>query len=269
MVVDFDNLKDQLTEIIKSDQQPEIKIQLLFEMHSDEPFQQIINDASFVQGVRHMIGILMSDVDGDGELTIKDIKMTLGQELSSVDELVGSFTEIATKKPTFQTSYSLMQTLIYLVRMVPKINFKYKKGETEIFIMKLLIYIFLVQITKKIPEETRKATALIFVDYIDNLYKLIVSGNIVHSAFSEATEKLKINKSILKCLCCATEAIISNILLPEAMEKLKENSKVSTTMNKTDKKLHDLENKLETLNSQLKDNRKSEENLVAVDLSSP
>jgi hypothetical protein len=153
------------------------------------PISQYFKDDDFVDNLKEIIQIIITDRDNNQIFTMDDLKL-LGKNLSAITSLV--------------TSILLLLTNLS--------GAKYKQNITEEIILKILAYIFLIII----PKETNTVLSTDDKNTVLNImlliYNSIKSSQIIQNAANNIASWLNKNNTNICCLALPDEDHKENII---------------------------------------------------------
>lgn len=157
-----------------------------------DPTKIYIDNLTFVNQLRDIVEVILTDRDGNNKFTIKDLEL-LGDDIIAITSLVSG--------------------ILLIIEAIPNINLRYDAGVTEELIFRVFAYVFLVII----PKETKKPWDLKekekVVELSVSIYQIIISSRVTQDAFEKIAEWFK-KKGWCKCLSASTQQIKE-----EAVEK--------------------------------------------------
>ena len=165
---------------LKSELQNLIHMDLTQIEQTVSPASLYFHNDSIKDQVIDIIRIICQDRDGNQNFTVNDLVL-LSKDIVAMT--------------------SLITALILMINSVPHLKIKYKEGETEELVLKLLIYLFLVIIPKQtntqFTEEEKEA--LLNVSIL--VYTLLLQTHIVEKIVTKVSNWLSTKCT---CLCFKT-----------------------------------------------------------------
>lgn len=143
-----------------------------------DPAPVLINNPIITQQYNQVITILLKDRDGNSKFTINDIKL-LRDDIVAITSLISG--------------------LLLIVGALPDINLQYDPQASEIFILKLLAYLFLIVIPEKASIKWSVDEKIAIVNVSMVIINTIRSSQSLEKLINKVKSWLK-SKSWCKCM---------------------------------------------------------------------
>jgi hypothetical protein len=191
MTTDITALQQSLTAIVSVNPIDLVKLGALLNV-SDFTSNQL-----FQANIGNIVSIITKDRDGDGKLTINDIKL-MSTDIPSMAALASS----------------LMLVIASLPEALDTIT--YTQVESEQLIFKLLVYVFIVVVPQKtgLVLTSDDTTALLNTCLV--MYQLMITSNIIPNVISKIEALFK-SKGWCQC-CCSTKVIPPTTVTTKSLE---------------------------------------------------
>jgi hypothetical protein len=153
-----------------------------------EEFAILIGRPQFVIYLDRLITLLTQDRDGNNRFTLEDVRLLLSDPLAMT---------------------VLITALLLVIQECPSLGeLKYQPGVTESFVYRILLYVFLVLIPKKLHRQWEQPEAVL--DLIVLLYNSFVSSQVVKQAVEKVLKWIRekvVSSRLNSCLpCCSLQS---------------------------------------------------------------
>lgn len=188
------DLKSQLAAIIKDNT---FNIEQLKQILA--PIASFVDSPAFIQNISGIVNIITKDRNGNEKFDVGDLKL-LSEDLPSM--------------------ISLASALLLVISSIPGIKIIYNKDETELLLLKLLLYIFLVIVPARVGRPLTLDEKNTIVDLSIVIYRTMQSSQMIQSLLEKIESYFK-SKGWCKCCTAAqtTDDVVS-AKLPEAEANL-------------------------------------------------
>lgn len=163
------------------------------------PISNYIDDPVFTQNVDDIIDIITKDRNGDKKFDIADLQLMV-KDMPSMT--------------------SLITALLLMLSAIPGFKLKYTLGQTEEFVVKLLVYIFLITVPNKLGINWTPQEQQTIMNMVDTVFNMIKTSQVTKVIIDKITSWFK---SKNWCSCCSGTTSKDDVLtqkLPEVKTDL-------------------------------------------------
>jgi hypothetical protein len=196
MSISISELKQTVMKIISDDiyDQEDLK-QILY------PVVDYTKNSSFVKNIEKIVAIITEDRDGNHIFTFNDLVL-LKNDMNGIT--------------------SLIMAIILFIGAIPGLQLKYKEGESEQIILKVLIYIFLVIIPKETKIDFSVEIKEQILNIVIGIYDFIISSQIIKNLFIKIGKWFKFNTvdKVVSCITAKTETTSKEEVVDKMLPKL-------------------------------------------------
>lgn len=133
----------------------------------------------FMANLRQVVYVIIEDRNNDNKFDVNDLEILKNDRKSISSIVVG---------------------LLLVLGAIPNLKLKYKDGETEELLFKLLAYIFVIVIPKETGNEWTHNEKTQVVNIVVTIYKNIVYDNITKDSVDQVSVWFKYNKKGCSCI---------------------------------------------------------------------
>ncbi|HSW76937.1 MAG TPA: hypothetical protein VLG50_07815 [Candidatus Saccharimonadales bacterium] len=189
----MNNLQESLKRLIAEDAMTISSLELLL-----SPAPIYIQNPTFLTNIVDVINIITKDRDNDQKFTINDL-IVLSKDLAALSTLI--------------------TTIVLLVKSLPDIKLNYKEQDTEEFIYKILVYIFLVILPTKTTVQLSQDDKLNILNVCNLIYEFLIHSGLLKEIVKKVAAWFK--KEVVVCITCITSIRNRQSVVESKMPKLK------------------------------------------------
>lgn len=186
-----ENLKNDLLKLIDGNDDTIVNLKNIL-----MPISQCIDSPVIVENITEIVNIMTTDRNGDNQLDVEDLRLMV------VDPFV---------------IVHLVTSLILILTALPQLKITINVEESEIIILKLLMYVFLVIIPNKTGTTWKPENKIEIVKMSITLYNTMQSLQIVKTTINKIASYIKGNKY---CSCLTIKSNLIDDKVPDAQLEL-------------------------------------------------
>lgn len=186
-----ENLKNDLIKLIDGNDDTIVNLKNIL-----MPISQCIDSPVIVENITEIVNIMTTDRNGDAQLDVEDLRLMV------VDPFV---------------IVHLVTSLILILTALPQLKITINVEESEIIILKLLMYVFLVIIPNKTGTTWKPENKIEIVKMSITLYNTMQSLQIVKTTINKIASYIKSNKY---CSCLTIKSNLIDDKVPDAQLEL-------------------------------------------------
>lgn len=186
-----ENLKNDLLKLIDGNDDTIVNLKNIL-----MPISQCIDSPVIVENITEIVNIMTTDRNGDAQLDVEDLRLMV------VDPFV---------------IVHLVTSLILILTALPQLKITINVEESEIIILKLLMYVFLVIIPNKTGTTWKPENKIEIVKMSITLYNTMQSLQIVKTTINKIASYVKSNKY---CSCLTIKSNLIDDKVPDAQLEL-------------------------------------------------
>lgn len=186
-----ENLKNDLLKLIDGNDDTIVNLKNIL-----MPISQCIDSPVIVENITEIVNIMTTDRNGNNQLDVEDLRLMV------VDPFV---------------IVHLVTSLILILTALPQLKITINVEESEIIILKLLMYVFLVIIPNKTGTTWKPENKIEIVKMSITLYNTMQSLQIVKTTINKIASYIKGNKY---CSCLTIKSNLIDDKVPDAQLEL-------------------------------------------------
>ena len=186
-----DTLKNDILKLINNDDDTVVNIKNIL-----MPIASCIDNPVLAQNVNDIVTIILTDRDKNGKFDVNDLKLMVNDPFVVV---------------------SLVTILLLILTALPNLKITINVEESEIIILKLLMYIFLVIIPKTTGANWNTEEKTLILNLSLSIFQTMQTLEIVKIGINKFAKFVKTNKY---CSCLTVKSNLIEEQLPEAKMNL-------------------------------------------------
>lgn len=186
-----DTLKNDLIKLIVNENDTIVNLKNIL-----MPISQCIESPVIVQSITEIVDILTTDRNGNNHLDVEDLRLMASDPFVIVH---------------------LVTSLILILTALPQLKITVNVEESEIIILKLLIYVFLVIIPAKTKLSWKPENKVEIINMSITLFNTMQSLQIIKTVINKIANYVKGNKY---CKCLTIKSNLIDDKVPEAKLEL-------------------------------------------------